>query len=118
LNIEKNIKVSKEDWIKFKSTNRQIFIGSWKQEKFIREEEANNLKDLDAFMGKIFIKGEERIRMRQIIEKYQTWLELAADGYEIKKETWKILRFEKEDREVKDWHTMKTLEFPQVKFQN
>jgi hypothetical protein len=41
-----------------------------KQERFITEE-ASNVKDLDAFTCKFFIKGEERIGMRKVIEKYQ-----------------------------------------------
>jgi hypothetical protein len=68
LNIEKSIKFTEEDWMKFKSINSQIFVESWKQEKFITEEEANNLKNLDAFMEKFFSKGEERIGMRKVIE--------------------------------------------------
>jgi hypothetical protein len=68
LNVEKSIKIAEENWMKFKRIIRQIFVGSWKQEKFITEEEANNLNDLDIFKGNFFIKGEERIGTRKVIE--------------------------------------------------
>jgi hypothetical protein len=80
--------------------------------KIITEEEANNLKNLDVFMGKFFIRAEERIGMRKVIEKYQEWLELAIDGYDLKKETWKNMIFKKEDKKVEDLHKIKTLKFP------
>jgi hypothetical protein len=59
LNMEKNIKLVNEDWIKCKNMNRQIFVGGWELEKFITKEEANNLKDLDVFMGENLKKAKK-----------------------------------------------------------
>jgi hypothetical protein len=52
-------------------------------------------------MGKIFKKGGERILMRQAIKRYQAWIDLALDGYDLKKKIWKEMIF-KEKIEKKE----------------
>jgi hypothetical protein len=113
INIEKIIKVAEEDWNKFKSINKQIFVMDWKEEKIITEEEANNLKDLDVFMNKIFSKGGERICLRQAIERYQTWIDLALDGYDLKKKIFKDMAFKEREQKKVVWHKMNDLKFPE-----
>jgi hypothetical protein len=56
-----------------------------------------NLKliDTEIFMMDIYIEGDEGIGMRIVIEKYQAWIELTLDGYNLKKETWRDMTFTK-----------------------
>jgi hypothetical protein len=89
----KSVKLAGDDWEKFSIITSQIFIATWKEEHFITDEDTIEHKRLDTIMEKIFSKGEERIMMREIIEKYQAWIESALDGYDLMKDTWNNIKF-------------------------
>jgi hypothetical protein len=63
-------------------------------------------------MEKIFSKGGERIEMRKAIERYQIWIDLGLDGYDLKKKIWKEIVFKEKEKKKGTWHKLIDLRFP------
>jgi hypothetical protein len=65
----------------------------------ITEKEGKEHEKIDTIMEKGLYYQDVMMEMRQGIDKYQAWVDLGLNGYELKKEAWKYMKFKQVQKE-------------------